>query len=122
MNIRLFCSAAILSLFAAFTVFGQESVKIKERMKSRRPRIVELKASGTIGENNGGLLEVRKENPEAAKIVAEENADRGKVYKAIAAKEGATPKVVGERRASRIAERAKTGEWIQQKDGNWIQK
>lgn len=97
---------------------------IKERMKSRLPKINEFKTQEVIGENNTGFLEVLpgKKNPEAEKIVKEENDDRMKVYNAIARKQGTTPEKVGRRRALQIAEKSASGVWVQDAGGDWKKK
>ena len=95
---------------------------IKERMRDRLPRIIELKAAGIIGENNQGFLSfVGDRKPEQA-LVDAENEDRKRVYGAIAKQQGTTAAVVGQRRALQIAEKAKPGEWLQDAGGKWAQK
>ena len=47
--------------------------------------------------------------------------DREKVYHAIAKQQGATVELVGQRRALQIAAKAKPGEWVQNKKGEWHQ-
>jgi uncharacterized protein YdbL (DUF1318 family) len=59
---------------------------------------------------------------ESADVVAAENKDRETVYAAIAKQQETTAELVGKRRALQIANRAKPGQWIQDADGNWIQK
>lgn len=95
---------------------------IKSRMLDRLPEIQTLKAKGIIGENNQGLLETRKSNTAAKQIVEAENKDRKAVYQAIAQKTGTTAQVVGKRRAIQIAEKANSGEWLQNASGQWYQK
>lgn len=95
---------------------------IKERMRDRLPRIIELKAAGVIGENNQGFLSyVGDRKPEPA-LVDAENEDRKRVYKAIAKQQGTTAAVVGQRRAMQIAEKARPGEWLQDAGGKWARK
>jgi len=109
---------AVLFLFSASVSAGG----IKARMKSRLPKIVELKAAGVIGETHAGLLAFVGSKKEAQDLVAAENQDRKKVYQAIAKQQGTTAKVVGQRRALQIANKAKPGEWLQDADGKWRQK
>ena len=96
---------------------------IKARMQERLPTIVTLKAEGLIGENNKGYLEFV---PGAAmkndSVVSAENQDRQAVYSAIAKQQGTSAKLVGERRAIQISEKAKPGEWLQDKSGKWHKK
>jgi hypothetical protein len=96
---------------------------IKARMQQRKPTIDMLKSEALVGENNKGFLEfvpgaARKE----AKAVSAENNDRGAVYSAIAKQQGATPQVVGERRAKQIAQKASSGSWLQDASGKWYRK
>lgn len=106
-------------LIAATTAMADD---IKTRMKNRLPEIVELKAQGIVGENNRGYLEFiggKKAKPD---VVAAENEDRKAVYEAIAKQQGTTAELVGKRRALQIAQKADPGEWVQDANGNWIQK
>ncbi len=108
---------AALCLLAATAMAGG----IKERMKARVPAVTALKAKGIVGENNKGFLEF-KAAPQQADLVKAENTDRAKVYQAIAAKTGATPNVVGQRRAAQIASQAPAGTWLQAPGGKWYRK
>ena len=98
--------------------------KIKNSMLARKPQIDALKGSGAIGEDNKGFLAGVSGALSAADqaTVSAENADRGQVYKAIAAKSGATAEDVGRRRAIQIAEQAKPGETIMNAAGKWVKK
>jgi len=110
----------LFSLLAAGTTL--QAASIKDRMAARIPEINDLKDRGLIGENNAGLLEyVTNQKPSQA-LIQEENNDRQTVYAAIAKKEGATPLLVGQRRAKMIAENGKNGQWFQSADGTWYQK
>ena len=94
---------------------------IKDRMADRAPTITALKDQGLVGENNQGFLEIR--SPQAqSNLVADENRDRAAVYQAIAKKIGTTPDLVGQRRAGKLAEMARSGNWLQASDGSWYQK
>lgn len=96
---------------------------VKERMAARASEIVKLKAQGLVGENNQGYLEVRGSGGgETAGLVEAENQDRQLVYKAIAAKTGASPAQVGQRAAAKRAEVAGSGEWLQKSGGEWYRK
>ncbi len=113
----------IISMFAlilsANNILSQD---IKERMRDRLPLIIELKKKGIVGENNLGLLQFIGKTKEQESIVNEENNDRIKVYEAIAKQQGGTADLVGKRRAIQIAEKAETGEWLQDEQGAWYQK
>jgi uncharacterized protein YdbL (DUF1318 family) len=106
-------------LFSAASAFGQD---IKERMKARRPMIKELKAKGIVGEDAKGFLQFVGQKKEKEDVVAAENVDRKKVYKAIAKQQKSTAEHVGKRRALKIAKNAKTGTWLQKQSGEWYQK
>ena len=95
---------------------------IRSRMKARLPVIKALKVQGVVGENSQGYLEFIGSNKQKKDVVNAENADRKTVYKAIAKQQGTTAEVVGKRRAMQIAEKATTGEWIQDKSGKWVKK
>jgi uncharacterized protein YdbL (DUF1318 family) len=95
---------------------------IKARMKNRLPVIKELKAQGIVGEDSKGYLQFVGGKKEKADVVAAENKDRQTVYEAIAKQQGTTAELVGKRRALQIAKKAAPGEWVQDADGNWIQK
>lgn len=95
---------------------------IKERMKARLPKIVQLKAAGIIGETHQGMLAFVGSSREEQALVDAENKDRQSVYGAIAKQQGTTVAVVGQRRALQIVERAKPGEWLQDAAGKWYQK
>ena len=119
---------AVIAFFIVF-IFSTEadcfagSGDIKARMQKRLPTIVQMKAEGIIGENNKGFLEF---SPGAAQrdgnVIAAENNDRQMVYSAIAKQQGTSAKLVGERRAIQISEKAKPGEWLQDKSGKWYKK
>lgn len=116
-----FCIAVCFIMEILFHTpgFAQD---IKERMKSRLPAVNELKAKGVVGENNKGFLEFRGPQ-EKADVISAENADRAKVYEAIAAQQNTTPDLVGKRRAMQIRnEVAGPGEWLQDDSGNWYKK
>ena len=95
---------------------------IKARIKARLPAIVQLKAAGTVGETNQGLLAFVGGQQQQQDLVAAENEDRKAVYTAIAKQQGTTAAVVAKRRALQIAERARPGEWLQDAAGKWYQK
>jgi uncharacterized protein YdbL (DUF1318 family) len=95
---------------------------IKARMIARIPVLRDLKAQGIIGENNQGYLEYRGSKRPHEDVVQAENQDRRTVYSAIAKQQGATEELVGKQRAVQIAEKADSGEWLQNAAGKWYQK
>ena len=123
--------SAIYTIIALFTllIFSAEgncfagANDIKARMQQRLPTIVELKSEGLVGENNKGYLEfVPGAAKKQANVVSAENKDRESVYGAIAKQQGATPQIVGERRAKQIAQKASSGSWLQDVSGKWYRK
>lgn len=111
-------SLMALSLFVA----KSDAQGIKERMKARLPIIGQLKSKGLVGENNKGYIEFISEKKENADAVSAENKDRRMVYTHIAKKTGSTVENAGMRRAQVIAQKAKSGEWLQDKSGKWFRK
>ncbi|MCC6415971.1 MAG: YdbL family protein [Opitutaceae bacterium] len=95
---------------------------IKARMNQRLAQLDQLKASGAIGENNQGYVEVRADGGDAAAVVAAENADRRVVYTAIASQAGASADQVGRARARQIAAGSAPGVWLQDESGRWYKK
>ena len=59
---------------------------LKNRMRERLPKIIELKSQGVIGENNRGFLEIRGNGQAHKALIDAENQDRRQVYSAIAKK------------------------------------
>ena len=121
-NLYYFSLLFIVVVSSLLVVVSAQSATIKERMASRIPTINTLKDQGVIGENNMGLLEFRSSNKSQGQLVADENKDRGLVYEAIGKKQGASPGVVGQRRANMIVENGKPGHWFQKGDGTWYKK
>jgi uncharacterized protein YdbL (DUF1318 family) len=119
---------AIIALFV-LSIFSTEAMcfagadDIKARMQERLPTVVQLKADGIVGENNSGFLQVV---PGAAAkmqdVITAENKDRQTVYEAIAKQQGTTADLVAKRRAIQIAEKATSGEWLQDGSGKWYKK
>ena len=116
---------ALLSavLMTAFLIPSAHAQDIRARMKQRIPQIMELKKSGVIGEDSKGYLAFvnGKGNPQADAVVKAENADRKTVYAYIAKKENVSVDVVASQRAAKLAQIAKSGEYIQ-KNGKWVRK
>ncbi len=112
----------IISCFLLILAPVVHAASIKERMAARIPAINALKDKGTIGENNKGFLEFRTGDKSSAKLVTEENKDRSTVYSMIAKKQGASPALVGQRRAKMIVENGPKGHWYQKPDNSWYKK
>ena len=120
------CSTLILSSMAMpfEPAFAADADAIKNAMIARKATIESLKKAGTIGEDNKGYLAPVSgglAGGDAATVKAE-NADRGRVYEAIAKKQGTTGALVGQRRAIQLASQAKSGEYVQTADGAWKKK
>ena len=117
-------TSTISIILVCFFLTGVSALgeEIKARMKARLPIIVKLKSEGIIGENSAGYLQFVGNQKANESVIAEENADRLKVYQAIAKQTGTTPEVVGQRRAVQIADKAAPGEWLQDANGKWYQK
>lgn len=99
---------------------AQNLPEIRARMEKRVPQVDSLKASGVLGENNRGFLEVRSGDDQG--VAAAENADRGVVYAALAKQTGATADVVGKARAKQIFAASAKGVWVQSPTGEWVKK
>ena len=107
--------------------------KIIDTRARRIGAIDAFKAQGVIGENNRALLEIRdlealsdlRKRAEVQKLVREENADRERLFKEIAAAKNVDPSQlpkIQETYAGTLREQARKGDWIQQPDGRWKQK
>lgn len=122
MNISRFSIILTAILCLLSLVSGAQAASIKDRMAERIPAINSLKDQGVIGENNKGYLEYRVAKKIEEKLVADENVDRSAVYHAIGKNQGASPELVGQRRAKMIVESGKSGHWFQKPDGTWFKK
>ena len=118
---RLLC-ATFLSAFFAVTVHAEDLGAVKARMEQRLAKVVQLQASGALGETNRGLVEVRAAGGDAGEVAAAENRDRGTVYAAIAKQQGVDADSVGRARAKKIAATSPAGTWLQHDDGSWFKK
>ena len=121
-NIFFISSLFIFIACSLFIVTIGHSASIKDQMAARIPAINALKDQGGIGENNKGFLENRGADSSQQALIDGENSDRAAVYAAIGKSQGASPVLVGERRANMIAENGQAGHWFQKPDGSWYQK
>ena len=112
----------LIGMIFSLTATAVAGNGIKARMKARLPAIRELKDSRLAGENNQGFLEFLENAIENRGVVESENSDRRMVYDAIANQQGIQADAVGRLRAIKNAERARPGDMIQNKNGDWIQK
>ena len=108
---------------------------IRKIVQSRASRVQQLdrfKSMGVLGESNRALVEVRSLDPlelrqraAVQKLVREENADRDRMFREIAAATSADlaqlPQIQSTY-AETLRRNARAGEWIQMPDGQWKQK
>lgn len=117
----LFVLAALM--FGGAIARAEDLGAVKARMEQRVATIDAMKERGVVGENNRGFLEARGSlGGDEQKTVSDENADRRTVYVALAQQTNSDPETVGRRRAQQIALMSRRGVWIQQRNGEWIQK
>ena len=108
---------------------------IRKIVESRAARVRELrryKTAGAVGENNQALVEIRRldalglqQRAAAQKLVRDENADRERMFKEIAAATGTDLSQLPRIRATyatTLRQKARPGDWIQMPDGSWRQK
>ena len=123
---KMFLALSALALAGAATSPAQAAdrmAELQERFKQRFSDVRKYKDAGTVGETSAGLLaEVKAGDAAAAKVVAEENADRQELYALIGQKEGTSADVVARTNAGRNFQRAKKGDWLKADDGQWRQK
>jgi uncharacterized protein YdbL (DUF1318 family) len=111
------------SFTPAKTASGIIPQDLHDRFLQRRPALDALRASGMVGENNQGFVELRgSADDKAVQLVKDENVDRTKVFAIIAQRDGTAVDEVGRERAKKITDNAKPGVWLQATDGTWAQK
>jgi uncharacterized protein YdbL (DUF1318 family) len=79
-----------------------------------------LRASGAVGERFDGYAVAR--DGSAAAVVQQVNAKRQQIYQQRAAATGAPADEVGKVYAQEIFAKAPPGTWLQQPNGQWVQK
>jgi uncharacterized protein YdbL (DUF1318 family) len=125
---RLFVSLAAAAFLFALAPAGARADResdLQERFKRRLAELRDARAAGTIGETYGGFVEAVEGKSLDGKLkglVEEENADRRELYKLIAEKEKATEEKVAERAGARNFQKARSGEYLKDKDGKWKRK
>ena len=116
-------TVAALSLAFVGAARADDLDKVKESMRARKDAVAALLATTNVGENNAGYLEKLKDiSAKEAGTLADENADRKKVYAGIAKEQGSSEANVGKQRAKQIAERAPAGTMVQDAAGAWKKK
>ena len=111
-------------LVPATAIFAADSSKeaLQKRFKERYPEIRKLKDAGVIGETDEGYLDyVKDRDPDAAKLVEEENADRKALFALIAKDENTSVETVAKHAAQRNFDKAKKGDFLKT-DGKWKKK
>ena len=108
---------------------GKYSIKsmtpeARQALDGRRDRYSQLrdfKSFGIIGENNRGYVEVLKDDPQANAVAADENRDRGVIYKTIAEQNGleGALSTIESAFAQVQKDKAEAGDKIQTEDGSW---
>ena len=92
------------------------------RRKDRFSEVTSLEASGVLGENNCGLLEIRDQgqaNSSLQKLLSDENSDRAVIYTGVAKKNGTSVSDVHKIYSQKLQENAPAGTPIQDASGSW---
>jgi len=93
------------------------------RRKDRKAQLSSLQASGALGENKSGLVEVRSGgSSEASSVASAENSDRMIIYQAVAAKNGTGVGDVQVLYAKRLQADAPSGTPVESAGGQWTVK
>jgi hypothetical protein len=96
--------------------------QLKQRFAERFPALKAAKAAGKIGEVHTGFVEAVTTDGSTATLIADENADRKKLYELIAAAENTSAANVADRNARRNFANAAPGEYLKGTDGKWQKK
>jgi uncharacterized protein YdbL (DUF1318 family) len=138
-RILLAAAGAVLDLFvpaanaqtADLNISTPVIKQLTQAMEARHAQLKKYYESGAIGLTRDGLVEVRDQNliplPErnaARKLVADENADRANLYREIANANGHPEWEADIRRtfAERWIQRASSGWYVQNQQGQWTKK
>jgi len=105
---------------------------LKESLKSRFPKLRPFFDRGKIGEGNDGFIYVRneidltlKERARLRSLVKDQNLDRKNIYAEVARALDIDPSQIPRVQkifAENWIKKARSGWWIQKKDGKWIRK
>lgn len=118
-----FLTAFVLAAIVALPVHADSAAEASQRIKERLEQVDQMKASGTVGEDARGYLEVRETlGPRQQALVEAENADRRILYAEVARRTQQSVEAVGQQRAIQIAARATPGVWLQKPGGDWYRK
>ena len=124
----MFIANASLVLAEGTYALKHMTPEVEAALNNRRDRFEELhklKASGVLGENNEGYVEVLNDKEATAQETAQaENKDRKIIYQTIAEQNGLDNAIstVSGVFASVQRDKAEAGDKIQTEDGNWVSK
>jgi uncharacterized protein YdbL (DUF1318 family) len=125
MKFRTVCLAvSLVALAAAFTVvradIDEDLKAVLAKIKARDPQIAALKKDGRVGENAQGLVEaVKAVDKDAAKVIADENADRETFFGLYATKTNDKVEVVRKNFAVFRFKKAADDEYFKGANGEW---
>jgi uncharacterized protein YdbL (DUF1318 family) len=117
---------SFLGLFVG-TAYAEEALspdveQAALRRKARLDALSSSEASGIVGENKSGLVEVRdpaRADGRITRMVADENADRTLIYQSVARKNRTPVEEVQKLYALRLQTNAPAGTPVQNADGSW---
>jgi uncharacterized protein len=115
--------ATVLIGFSASIVQADTKAEVLKRMGTRLADLLKAKADGKAGEVWNGTIEAVKGADETlTNLLAAENADRAMYFDIKAKETGGTAALAGEAFGKDMFDRAKKGEFLKGKDGQWRQK
>jgi len=118
--------AGLLGMLLASSAQAASLAELQKRFKARYPDLVKAKTDGKVGETYEGIVDAVKpdylKDKELKKLVDEESADRRTLYELMAKSQNTTPEKVAERNRIRNFEKAKSGEYLRDKDQKWEKK
>ena len=108
---------------------GDSLAELRQRFRERYPELLRATRAGRIGETWRGFsapveeLDPRDERDQALReLIAQENADRRKLYQIIAERQDTTAELVAQRNAKRNFEKAEPGDYLKGRNGHWYRK
>lgn len=111
------------SLFCLFFISAPVCGSFSASMKERLPEIIAAKDEGKVGEGTDGYLHIRlKVDDSLAELVAIENLDRRKLFKALSQKTGGSEEEVAKNFSKALVKRGKKNHWYKSSTGSWVQK
>lgn len=82
----------------------------------------QAQAQGFVGERTDGYIGIVKNAPGIARLVDDTNLKRRQLYRDIARKNGIPLDAVENLAAEKAVQRAESGEFIHDANGNWVRK